>query len=218
LWLLKHQAPEDCTANLIRHANSRGGKDNITALILDVEEVDSARAVLNQHKLDTLRGITLFRFFSFDELLKVASLFEEQRFQPGALICREGEMGESLFVLLEGEGEVRKGGAKVASVGAGDHFGELSLVDRHPRSADVVATGPCLCMVMSRKRFYGLVREASQMTVKLLWSLAQVASARLRQTTDELELARSMVTSVQQDSTGPLPYMEETRELEEGES
>lgn len=214
VWLLRHLSPDDCTHNLVRHANSKGGKDNITALVLDVREVETARARLTQQKLDTLRSVALFRYFTFDELLKVTSLFEEQRFEQGEMVCREGEIGEQLFVLLDGEAWITKKGVKVAEVHPGDHFGELSLIDRHPRSADVEAILPALCMVMSRKKFYTLVREGTQMSVKLLWSLAQVASARLRQTTDELGLAKTMAMTLnERDAMRPL-YQEITVDSE----
>jgi len=203
LMRLLTDVPADESAdNLIRHANSRGGKDNITVVLVDVVETEPLRAELTQKKISTLKSVPLFKFLSFDELLRVVSLIEEQRFAAGDTIVTEEATGDALFVLLEGEVEVSKKGTYITTLESGDHFGELSLIDRFPRSASVVALQASLCLVMSRQKFYDLVREYNALSVKLLWCLARVCSIRLRETTDELGLARSLAAQVQLPGTG----------------
>jgi len=77
LMRLLTDVPADESAdNLIRHANSRGGKDNITVVLVDVVETEPLRAELTQKKISTLKSVPLFKFLSFDELLRVVSLIE----------------------------------------------------------------------------------------------------------------------------------------------
>ncbi len=205
--LLQDIPSAEAADNLIRHANSRGGKDNITAILLDVLETEPKSAELTQRKINTLKGVPLFKFLSFDELLRVISLIEEKSFDTGQVVFEEGDEGSALFVLLKGEVEVSKKEVAIATLGEGDHFGELSLIDRSARSATVTALEPCLCLVMSRQCFYEVIREYSALSVKMLWCLARVCSVRLRETTDELGLARTLMAQVK------LPDVEEDEEM-----
>lgn len=197
LRLLQNIPSGEAADNLVRHANSRGGKDNITAILLDVLETEPRSAELTQRKINTLKAVPLFKFLSFDELLRVISLIEEQSFEAGETVFEEGVEGNALFVLLKGKVEVSKKDMVIATFGEGDHFGELSLIDRSPRSATVSAVEASLCLVMSRQRFYEVIREYSALSVKMLWCLARVCSVRLRETTDELGLARTLMAQVE---------------------
>ena len=214
--LLDDVPPGEAVENLVRHANSRGGKDNITALVLDIIEVEPSQANLTQQKLETLRRVPLFKYLTFDELLKIVSIFREEHFEEGHLICQEGDPGDDLYILVEGGVVISKRGIKVTTLGPGDHFGELSLLDRHPRSADIQTTSNCFCLVLGRKKFYALVREASTLSVKMMWSLAQVASARLRQTTDDLGLARSLSVRVRMPTKPAHPFPGSPDDSEDG--
>lgn len=194
---LLNKVPSDEAAdNMVRHANSKGGRDNITTLLVDVVETEPLRAELTQKKITTLKSVPLFKFLSFDELLRVVSLIEEKHYESGDTIFCENDPGDALYVLLSGEVEVTKKGVVITKLESGDHFGELALIDRFPRSASITATQPALCLLMSRQKFYDLIREYSPLSVKLLWCLARVCSVRLRETTDELGLARSLVAQV----------------------
>lgn len=180
---------------LIRSANSMGGKDNITALILSVDEVEPEKAARTQDKLNLLQGVSLFQYLTFDEQIRVASMLEEQRFAAGTHIIRDGEQGDRMYLLLEGEVWVTKRGAKVASLKRGDLFGEMALLDKSPRSADVVAFKQATCLTLDRRRFHALIRECSPSSVKILWSLARVFANRLRDTTKELGMAQGVFAS-----------------------
>jgi len=201
LRLLENASPDDSADDLVRHANSKGGRDNITCLLVDVLETEPQRAELTQRKLNTLKSVPLFRYLNFEELLKVVSAVEERKIAAGEVVFHEEDEGDALYVLLVGEVEVSRKETIITRLVAGDHFGELSLIDRFPRSATVKALEPCLCLVMGRQKFYELIREYSALSVKLLWCLARVCSVRLRDTTGELELARSLVSRVKLPAT-----------------
>jgi len=192
---LGYPIPETAAEALIRSANSMGGKDNITALVIAVDEVEPEKAARTQDKLNLLRGVALFQYLTFDEQIKVASMLEELHFAAGEHIIRDGEKGDRLYLLLEGEVWVTKRGAKVASLRRGDIFGEMALLDKSPRSADVTAFKASSCLALDRTRFHSLVRECSPISVKMLWSLARIFSTRLRETTRELGMAQGVFSS-----------------------
>ncbi len=212
LRLLSNPNPDDSADDLVRHANSKGGQDNITCLMLDVQETEPQRAELTQRKLNTLKSVPLFRYLNFEELLKVVSAVEEKKFSAGEVVFREEDEGDALYILLAGEVEVSRKDTIITKLVSGDHFGELSLIDRFPRSATVKALESCLCLVMNRQKFYELIREYSALSVKLLWCLARVCSVRLRDTTGELELARSLVARVRLPATHDVPFEDDDRQ------
>ena len=80
----------------------------------------------------------------------------ERTFEAGEFVVREGDPGDELFVILEGEARVERKGSPLATFGAGEFFGEVAVFDGRPRSADVVAATPLRTLAISRE----LVREA----------------------------------------------------------
>ena len=89
-----------------------------------------------------LAGVPLFASFSKKHLQRLAADTDELTFAPGEAVVREGELGETLFVVLEGEAKVVRGKRKVGTVLPGDFFGELAAIDAQPRSASVIAVTP----------------------------------------------------------------------------
>ena len=182
--------PEPAVQNLVRHANSKGGKDNITALVIDVTEASKDRAGLIAERLDVLRSLVLFRLLDYEELLRIHNLIYPKEFKAGERLFSEGDPGDSLYVMIRGKMEISKGGVVVAHLGKGSHFGEMALVDRSSRSADAVAVEDSHCLVLYRDDFYSIIHNHARTAVKLLWSLSRVLTVRLRTTTGELESLR----------------------------
>jgi CRP-like cAMP-binding protein len=89
-----------------------------------------------------LKAIPLFQSFSEDELRKIAPFAEEHSVGAGETVVREGDYAYDLMIIEEGEAEVRHGSEKVADLGARDYFGEMGVLQRAMRNADVVAKSP----------------------------------------------------------------------------
>lgn len=115
-----------------------------------------------------LEGIPLFADFSKRHLNRLAAETDELAFGPGESVVKEGDLGETLFVVLEGEGKVVRGGRKVGAVLPGDFFGELSTIDGGPRSASVIAVTQLRVLRLFRRTLTSLIEDEPQVTMKLL--------------------------------------------------
>jgi CRP/FNR family cyclic AMP-dependent transcriptional regulator len=131
-----------------------------------------------------LLRVPLFSDLRRVELGRLARLVQTRTYASGDLVIREGDPARDVFVLLDGEAEVQRGGTtrRVATLRAGDFFGEMSLFDSFPRSASVRASTPCRCLVLSRWDFLREVRLHPALAVQML----PVLSRRLRALEDIL--------------------------------
>ena len=96
------------------------------------------------------------------------------------MIARQGEIGTGLFVVIDGAVRVIRDGTELARLGAGDFFGEMSVIDGLPRVAQVVTTAPTRCLALASWEFERLVLEHPTIGLAILRGL----SARLRAKTD----------------------------------
>lgn len=187
---------------LIDLANERGGRDNITSVIVSLgEEPDVAEGLHREVnlKIEALKNMPLFRYLAHSEVLRVLNHTEIREFEAKEVVVVEGEQGEELFIILDGECMVTKGDSDVAHLESGAHFGEMALVDNAPRSATVTATTHCRTLVMTRKEFFTIIRQEPKTANKLMWSFLQVLTMRLRQTNEELQGAREAVFDIDEE-------------------
>jgi serine/threonine protein phosphatase PrpC len=170
---------------LVDLANQRGGKDNISALVVraladrDTERTELRRSTQISTNLKTLGFIGLFQELSTKELVRVMNAFREAEFDAGQTIIGEGDTSENLYVIVEGECEVWRRGESIATLQPGGHFGEMALLSRRPRTATVTAKSDVRVLVLSRHDFNEVIRQDSAIAAKFLWKLAQSLSLRL---------------------------------------
>lgn len=123
-------------------------------------------------KLDHLRAVSLFRNCSHRQLEHVAAIVDEVDIEAGRTLCREGDSAHEAFVVVSGEASVSIDGHEVQHVGPGEIVGEVSLIDKGPRTATVVAVTPMHLLVVSGQRFEGLLEEVPGLPVVIMRDLA----------------------------------------------
>jgi CRP/FNR family transcriptional regulator, cyclic AMP receptor protein len=123
--------------------------------------------------VDELRNVPLFARLDDDELAGVAVLFKERHFAAGETVVKEGADGAAFFLIVSGEATVAVRGAGRASLGPGDHFGEIALIDEDVRSATITATTELVCYGLTLWEFRPLVVENGEIGWKLMQSLAR---------------------------------------------
>jgi CRP-like cAMP-binding protein len=129
---------------------------------------------------EALSRLSLFADLKPAQLEAVAHRFEEEVFPEGERVLRKDLKGSALFVILEGEAVVRVGEMEVARFSTGDFFGEISLLNDEPPSADVVALTMLRCLVIPAPEFEPFLLEHP----KVLYRMLQVEARRLRVTTE----------------------------------
>jgi CRP-like cAMP-binding protein len=124
-----------------------------------------------------LAALPLFSACSKRELQKIARAGDEIEVEAGRVVVDQGEAGREAFVIIEGKAAVRRSDRKIATLGPGDHFGELALLDRGPRTAAIVAETPMRLFVLSSREFASVLDEVPTISHKLMAALA----SRIRQ-------------------------------------
>ena len=122
--------------------------------------------------LDHLASVPLFASCSRKELQTIARASDELTIPAGKTLVEQGDVGRECFVILEGNASVKRNGRKVATLGPGAYFGELSLLDKGPRTATVTADTDLDVLVLGPREFSAVLEQVPGMTHKLLAALA----------------------------------------------
>ena len=120
-----------------------------------------------------LRAVPLFEDLSNRQLKKVADLADVARFMAGATIVKQGDIGDSFYVVLTGQAKVSVNGRTVNRLLPGHHFGEISLLDGKPRTASVAAETEMTLVIITQKDFLGLLAKDPEITLVLLEGMAR---------------------------------------------
>ena len=120
-----------------------------------------------------LEAVPLFEGLSHRQLRKVADLADVARFMAGATLVKQGEIGDSFYVVLTGQAKVIANKRTLNRLLPGDHFGEISLLDGGPRSASVVAETEMTLVIITQKDFLAMLAKDPEITVVLLEGMAR---------------------------------------------
>lgn len=130
-----------------------------------------------REQIARLSEVPLLNALSTRSLTMILELSEVRSFRSGAEIVTQGKPGRDFFILESGMASVIKNGRKIATFGAGDHFGEMALLDKAPRSATVRADTDVTVRAISQWAFLGLLGRMPDLAIKIL----QETARRLRQ-------------------------------------
>jgi CRP-like cAMP-binding protein len=127
--------------------------------------------------IEALRKVPLFAGLEERDLELLSRQLHERRFPEGSAVTTEGSTGAGFFVIAEGNAEVSVGDEHRATLGPGDHFGEIALIDDGVRSASIVAATDLLCYGLTPWEFRPFVEEHPQVA----WALLQALARRYRE-------------------------------------
>jgi CRP/FNR family transcriptional regulator, cyclic AMP receptor protein len=141
--------------------------------------------LMNEGSLDRVRDIGLFGGLSDDVLRSFVGALEVNELPSGAVVFREGESGRELYVILDGEVEVlrkskRGHETRVAILGPGDWFGEMSVLDVLPRSASTRVLAPTHLLRLTAHDLDALYRRDMRSYALVVLNIARELSRRLR--------------------------------------
>ena len=140
--------------------------------------------------IDLLRATGVFSKLSDAELEAVARCVVERDVPEGACLIREGQAGESLYIIRSGRVMVEKTvGDRTAELGDGAVFGEMSLIDNFPTSASVTTLAPCSLLLIGRLDLNVLLTWDTVLGAKMWRSFTEMLCRRLRASNEDM-LAR----------------------------
>ncbi len=126
---------------------------------------------------ELIKQVPLFSTLDKKEVQGLASSMKERNFKEGDTISTEGQSGIGFFIIDEGEAAVSVGGEERATLGHGDYFGEIALIDDGARTATITAKTPLKCYGITSWEFRPLVEQ----NAGLAWKMLQTLAARLRE-------------------------------------
>jgi HEAT repeat protein len=128
-----------------------------------------------------LREISLFSDLSADDLVQIARMAEERWFEDGAVLCHEGDKGDTMFMIAEGQvrvtRQVKELEQELAIRNVGDIVGEMAIIDSVPRFATLTADGEVRTLVITADAFKAILRDRPEVSLAVMRSL----SRRLRE-------------------------------------
>lgn len=137
--------------------------------------------MLTDQAFRVLRASSLFSGFTDEQLAEVPKVALPHTFAPGDVIVKEGDaVARSVWLILEGDVEVKTGTKVLRVQGPGSHFGEMALFNDAPRSADVIAKTAVTALQLSRDHLRGLIHANPDVAMAMLGEL----SNRLRKLTE----------------------------------
>jgi len=125
-------------------------------------------------QLDALRAVSLFASMSDRDLKAVLAGCREELYSDGQAIVREGTPGGPFFLIVEGRAKMTVGGKSRATLGPGDYFGEIALIDKGPRAATITASGNVKALAIASWDFLALCEQDFKIAHKVMTGMARI--------------------------------------------
>lgn len=138
--------------------------------------------------IEILKNNAIFKGLTDQEIQKLADICYEKEYKTGELIFEDNSVGSAMYVIIKGQVDIQMNMgmddelATVHVIKEGEIFGELSLVDRAPRSAAAKAAGVTKTFILEADKFDKLVQNNSHIGYIFMRNIAHIVSSRLRET------------------------------------
>ncbi|HVN49736.1 MAG TPA: cyclic nucleotide-binding domain-containing protein [Bacteroidota bacterium] len=162
------------------------------------KNIFSARVIHKGSTEEVLSNVPAFADLTARELKEVAAIVHKREYRTNEPVFYQGDPGLGMYIIQEGEVSIGISGKdgtsrELAVLADGDFFGELSLIDESPRSADAVCKTDCMLIGFFRPDLIELIEKHSTLGNKIVLKLAEIVAQRLRQTDKELSKLRSQL-------------------------
>jgi serine/threonine protein phosphatase PrpC len=192
--ILKAGPVEGSPDRFVEYALGRGGKDNVTVVLVEIPGDDATSADALLHRMKAMYDAPLFSLLEYRELVALMSVSYIRKVSEGEFITQKDETTDELLILTQGEARVLVEEREVARVREGTHIGEISFFSTAPRATTVQATTASELLVVGRQQFYKFLNRETVAGMKILWRLVQMSIRRTHKTA---------VTRVVEDLTPP---------------
>jgi len=144
-----------------------------------------------------LGGFALFKGLSPAVLARIAHAFRVEQHEAGTVVFREGEQGDKLYLIISGTVRISQrlgptGEEALAVLHQGDYFGDMALIDAHPRSADAIVEETTITYTIRRNEFLSLLRGDVELTINVLFRFIDTLVERLRVNNDKIRALNLM--------------------------
>lgn len=134
--------------------------------------METSTTIAHDDRAELLARAPLLAGVDADGIAAIARRIVEVEFPKDHVIARQGEVGTGFFLVAKGGVRVVRDGETIAHIGPGDFFGELSVLDGHPRVAQVIADGPTVCLALASWDFEAVVIEEPTVALAIMRGLA----------------------------------------------
>jgi len=140
---------------------------------------------------EALGTVNLFEGLAPEGIDQIAAIATETWRKLGEYIFRQGDPGDKLYLIIEGKVRISRtvpgmGEEALAVLGPGEAFGEMSLIDDFPRSADALVHESCRLLEISREAMDDLLFLKKELAYEILWNFVRILSVRLREADDKV--------------------------------
>jgi len=162
----------DCPGRLIGLANRRGGRDNVTAICVEVASATPGDMTIPTRQcMETLRKVPLLQFCTYRELMAIYDVARFKNMQANEVLFCTGQLGRSAVVVISGAVALERGGRTLAVAEQGRCIGELSLVRSMARTCDARTLESSELLIIDRDRFLQILKQDTELGSKLSWHL-----------------------------------------------
>ena len=130
-------------------------------------------SIKRDKKIDLLKKVPMFSNLSNRQLIEIAKHAQQVSVKAGEVLAKQGSKGWEFFFVVEGKAQVRKNGKSIRQLTSGDFFGEISLIDNEPRTANVIADTDMMLLVVDTRSFDHLLEAIPGLQKKIILALCR---------------------------------------------
>jgi CRP/FNR family transcriptional regulator, cyclic AMP receptor protein len=146
-------------------------------------QVDAIMSVMTTDRLNVLRSVSIFAGTPDELLAAIGAVLEELRFETGERIFSKGDLGESLYIIAEGQVRVHDGERTLSTLHRGEVFGEMAALDPEVRSASITALSDTRLLRLERTPLYQVMAQR----IEVAQGIIHVLTQRLRESLREMD-------------------------------